>query len=764
MSRNEEEEEPMPPPPALGLVEQTSLSVQHSRISAVLLPEDQLLSMTQNLGDEEMGDHLPPSNRATATAANSSGKYKPKSGASISQMVEQELNSDGRALTREEQEKQKNLEQQAPTWSAGKDTPNKEGTAAPVVPQPLPSLASRSRSTSRGNRSDTQGETSLLESLPENDGDDDDDDESANHDGENSEGDEDSCAPPQTSMDRQITDVSALTEDPALHGPSSRSRTAVTLTVSEGSAQSDVLASTTAVSRSELEEQVRRRILSEAVPAQVVPMTIRTSNGSNDSIASTRNASNTLSSPLHMQPGVMGTGPDAPQNPLHSKDPEDPLVADATYTSQTTDATGNNLCLADVNPAEDPKDAERRRKFRIKVATMIAFVVIFVIAIVVGVLFARSKDDDDFDGKPPKHDSDSRDDNSRTESEALYQFLLQHGSEDIAIRGTPAERAFKWLERNDIFSGADVILEYFALVTFYYATNGDYWTNNTGWLDTEVSPCDWYPGTNCERLTMEVNDDDVPSEDDDALSERVLSLNLVNNNLFGTIPAELGRLTTLFSLFLQDNADLTGTLPTELGELDSLEYLDLSRCAIKGEFSEEFLDMTHESLVVFKMEDVVTMTGTLPISLVRSHTMKVLNLNNMGLRAQWPGDVLIGPHQIYLSGNRLSGKLTISDSRLFSWLDVTHLDLSYNSLSGAIPDAIGSMWANGTLVSLRLEGNDFDTDDDLSLVNATVCEAYTASDKAAENRTFVMDCFHEDYDCPCCTECCERGGFNCGPN
>jgi hypothetical protein len=45
---------------------------------------------------------------------------------------------------------------------------------------------------------------------------------------------------------------------------------------------------------------------------------------------------------------------------------------------------------------------------------------------------------------------------------------------------------------------------------------------------------------------------------------------LYNNNLTGTIPTELGLLTNLMNLDLEDNC-LTGVVPSELGDLPSLD-------------------------------------------------------------------------------------------------------------------------------------------------------------------------------------------------
>ena len=64
------------------------------------------------------------------------------------------------------------------------------------------------------------------------------------------------------------------------------------------------------------------------------------------------------------------------------------------------------------------------------------------------------------------------------------------------------------------------------------------------------------------------------------------SLNLSSNNITGSIPAELGNLTNLTNLDLGNN-DLTGSMPDELGKLSKLESLDISGNKLSGLISTE---------------------------------------------------------------------------------------------------------------------------------------------------------------------------------
>ncbi|MCY3944281.1 MAG: Ig-like domain-containing protein [Gemmatimonadetes bacterium] len=109
-----------------------------------------------------------------------------------------------------------------------------------------------------------------------------------------------------------------------------------------------------------------------------------------------------------------------------------------------------------------------------------------------------------------------------------------------------------------------------ALAALYEATDGRNWSNSDNWL-TEASLEDWH------------------GVDTDA-DGRVIQLNLVDNGLSGTIPAELGDLKALTGLDLLVN-DLSGTVPNELGYLSSLQRLDLSYNKLTGALPGSFIEL-----------------------------------------------------------------------------------------------------------------------------------------------------------------------------
>ena len=88
-----------------------------------------------------------------------------------------------------------------------------------------------------------------------------------------------------------------------------------------------------------------------------------------------------------------------------------------------------------------------------------------------------------------------------------------------------------------------------ALAALYHATDGPNWANKTNWLSDEPIG-EWYG---------------VLTDADG----RVIDLVLVRNQLTGTIPPEIGQLSSLEFLDLSGN-QLTGEIPSELGQLVGL--------------------------------------------------------------------------------------------------------------------------------------------------------------------------------------------------
>ena len=94
-----------------------------------------------------------------------------------------------------------------------------------------------------------------------------------------------------------------------------------------------------------------------------------------------------------------------------------------------------------------------------------------------------------------------------------------------------------------------------ALVVLYLQTDGPNWTDNTNWARSREPLSEWHGVSTDEQ-------------------GRVEELRLSANGSNGTIGAELGVLTRLAGLYLNDN-ELTGTIPPELENLTQLQVFDI---------------------------------------------------------------------------------------------------------------------------------------------------------------------------------------------
>jgi len=109
-------------------------------------------------------------------------------------------------------------------------------------------------------------------------------------------------------------------------------------------------------------------------------------------------------------------------------------------------------------------------------------------------------------------------------------------------------------------------LEFEALKALYKSTDGDNWTNNTGW-DTTLTANDvndsWY-GLSFHGITGKIK-----------------RINLANNNLTGEIPKKIENLTSIKDFWLNGNT-LSGNIPPEIGGMSSLYSLRLNSNMLSG--------------------------------------------------------------------------------------------------------------------------------------------------------------------------------------
>ena len=410
----------------------------------------------------------------------------------------------------------------------------------------------------------------------------------------------------------------------------------------------------------------------------------------------------------------------------------------------------------------------------------------------------------------------------------LFDFLQRispDGGGALQNSSSPQYKAYQWLAGNSNLASypAFRLRQRYSLATLYYSTNGDGWTTKTLWLSNE-NECLWFTRVGrqpvCgqdslfQRLNLYYNNlfGTIPPELS-LLSNSLESINLAGGPkrfLVGNVPTELGLLTNLQELQLQNNAligplrinlslltklttldinnnVLSGTISNEIGLLTDLTYLDISQNSFLGQIPAQVGILTQLSYL-----DLHTnfFTGAIPPTLGLLTKLETLSMSGNKL-TRLPAELglLTNLTTLDLSNNYLSGPLTInfftlgrlqalsmSQNALTGPLpeSLTHLtnlrdglDLSYNQFTGAIPSDIGNM--DGYLRSLKLNNNKLSGTipvsvaeltkinllrlDRNNLVGSMPAAACVEFDKTLP--IIFVDCL--EVECPCCTYCCVDG-------
>ena len=184
----------------------------------------------------------------------------------------------------------------------------------------------------------------------------------------------------------------------------------------------------------------------------------------------------------------------------------------------------------------------------------------------------------------------------------------------------------------------------------------------------------------------------------DGSPPRVLRLGyLMSETLEGTIPPELGDLTELEVLVLDDQ-HLTGEIPKEIGSLKKLKVLQLNRMTLSGHIPSEIGKL--EELKILEINGS-GLSGSVPAALGNLSKLAHLDLGRNRLSGSIPPELgnLKSLQGLILRGNKLSGTIPPELGRMTS---LERLILSNNGLTGEIPKELGSL---ENLGNLFLQGN-----------------------------------------------------------
>ena len=122
----------------------------------------------------------------------------------------------------------------------------------------------------------------------------------------------------------------------------------------------------------------------------------------------------------------------------------------------------------------------------------------------------------------------------------------------------------------------------------------------------------------------------------DSSTHYVTGLSLRKNDLIGTLPTEVGAMTSLTNFDLHGNYLVTGTLPSELGALTSLTNLSLYFNALTGTLPTELSALTSLTQMLLHFNDL---TGSLPTELGGMTSLTRFLIQNNDLTGPIPDSV-----------------------------------------------------------------------------------------------------------------------------
>ncbi|WP_064967128.1 leucine-rich repeat domain-containing protein [Tenacibaculum ovolyticum] len=233
-----------------------------------------------------------------------------------------------------------------------------------------------------------------------------------------------------------------------------------------------------------------------------------------------------------------------------------------------------------------------------------------------------------------------------------------------------------------------------ALLALYNATDGANWKNK--W-DLTKPVCEWYGvsvvNKSVIRISLAGNNmvGTIPKEI--GKLSKLIYLNLGGNSLSGGIPNEIGNLTSLNSLELHHNK-LTGSIPKEIGKLSNLAGMHLGNNSLSGVIPKELGNLTSlKSLYLYSN----LLTGSIPKEIGQLSKLNSLSLNTNSLSGFIPKEIgnITSLDNLSLYKNNLTGFIPKEIGKL---QNLTSLNLGKNSLSGSIPVEIGNIKILKTLL------------------------------------------------------------------
>ncbi|KAK3195886.1 hypothetical protein Dsin_027196 [Dipteronia sinensis] len=246
------------------------------------------------------------------------------------------------------------------------------------------------------------------------------------------------------------------------------------------------------------------------------------------------------------------------------------------------------------------------------------------------------------------------------------------------------------------------------LLSFKYSILSDPLSVLQNWNYDDETPCSWNgvtcteignPGTpDMFRVTSLV----LPNSQllgsiakDLCFIQHLRHLDLSNNFFNGSLPVSIFNSTELQVLSLSNNV-ISGQLPELIGEMKTLQVLNLSDNAFGGNLPQNLTDLKNLTAVSLRSN---YFSGEIPSGFSSVGVLDLSsNLFNGSLPLDFGGDSL---RYLNLSYNKISGFISPKFAKRIP--QNASIDLSFNNLTGAIPDSLPLLHQRASSYSGNLE-------------------------------------------------------------
>jgi len=258
------------------------------------------------------------------------------------------------------------------------------------------------------------------------------------------------------------------------------------------------------------------------------------------------------------------------------------------------------------------------------------------------------------------------------------------------LEGTPQQRAYEWLLNSDLTTNSckddGMGIEYrYALAVFYFSTNGENWSKNRHWLSSSDHCSGWY-GLSCNTRN------------------EIITISLDQNNVGGIIPPEIAVFSSLVSFEVYNNS-VSGTIPAQLYNLNEIKKLDLGYNNFEGPLFTNDLINASDTLQILRTSSN-DLTGSIPVNLQRMTDLRELWFASNNISGSIPDEIssLTKLRSIFAYDNNLIGTIPHNLGRLSK---IEMIDISDNEIHGNIPATIGELKKLRKLVvkNMKLDGS-----------------------------------------------------------